>query len=430
MLKYLALIIFTVVRLNAQQPVIPSQIGTAPAAQEGTLSNVLNYGAAVSSAFDDNAVNSNLQGTTTNVTTSIQPQASLTIARPRLTSTFFYTPGFTYSNNIAGYNSTSQVAGTSIKYSFTKRLAVDLKEGFTHSANPLINVQAATELPNPGILAHPNASTFGADVVSSTNETQGDLVYLLDAHTSIGVGGTFTKLRYRSDSDVNSFSQASRGWTGNAFYSHELTSTYSFGVQYAARHFSSASTLGQFSSLSHQTLGFFNISLKPAITISAFAGPEISEINDKIMVGLTPISGQLSRSSLAAGTSVNWRGEHNGLNASFVQQVSDSGAVGGGAVAARTLSLEIQHQLTKLSNISLNGSYTSNSQLDPLSVIPLVNSGTIGIRFSRSLSQRLAFQASALRQQFTGTIPVGFFERSHDIMSATLTYSWQMPIGR
>src|SRR5205807_2785558 len=112
-----------------------------------------------------------------------------------------------------------------------------------------------------------------------------------------------------------------------------------------------------------------------------------------------------SQLSYSAGSTLNWQGEHNGMSISFVQRLSDSGLSGGGAVSARTASLQMQHRITKESTISLTGNYVSNGQVDPLSVVPLANSASAGVTFTKVLTPRLSINFSALRQQFIGNAP-------------------------
>jgi hypothetical protein len=353
--------------------------------------------------------------------------------RAHWTAKLFYGPSFTYSNNISSYNNTSQAVGGSLHYNFTPRLSLDFREAFSLASNPLQSYQASTELPNLGILSQPSASVLGANVRSTTYASQVDLVYRLDLHTSVSIGGSFNDLKYGavttdSSSNNNAF-QDNRGWSANASYSHQLTPKYSVGGQYSAQDFVTQSELGQFSSLSHQILGFLDVSLKPTISLSVFAGPEFTELDYNLVNASSTLPNSTHR-SLAAGSTLSWRGEHNGMTASFVQQVSGAGLNGEGSVSVRTVSLQLQHSLTRLSSLNFTGNYTSNNQLVPSNFLTLADSASAGLTFSKSLTDRLALQLSALRQQFMGTTLPGFGLRSHDIASASLSYSWTRPIGR
>ena len=420
--------------LVAQEPLIPSQLGTAPLTNEAVRSNVLDYGSTFSGSFDDNVTNpKNPAVGETNATATIQPWARLSVDRSRWTSSLYYGPAFTYSSNISAYNNTSHATSAEFKYNFTQRLWFVTRGSFSMTSGPYESFLANTQLPTLGLLNQPNSSAIGANIESRTGQSQGDLVYLLGPHTSVGVGGTFTDLRYKTIGDntlANAFAQRSRGWSGHAFYSHQLTMRYGLGLQYTAQNSTSTSAPGKFSSLSHQILGSLNIAVRPSIQLSFFAGPEISQIDDILSTVTGPVALHTNRSSVAGGSSLAWRGEHNGMSLSFVQRVNDPGISGGGAVSMRTVNLDLQRRITKLSTLNVFGNYTSNNQLDPLSVAPLVDSASAGLSVSKVITPHLSLQVSGFRQQFLGNSSVRFGQRSHDVASVSLSYTFQAPIGR
>lgn len=438
--KYLlAGIVLAAVALQAQQPAIPGELGTAPlttGAGSGRR-NILNYGATISTAFDDNAANpAELSKGQTDLKSSVQPLMDISIGRARLTARFFYGPSFTYDNKISYYNSTSQAAGADIQYLFTKRLSLHILNAFSLSTNPYESFRASAELPSLGILNGPNPSAIGANVRSTTEQSQADLVYQFGRHTSVGIGGGFTNLKYQTISTGGLASGSnldSRGRSGHAFYSHQLTARYSLGVQYTAQKLASQSATGRFSSLSHQVLGFFTVALKPTVHLSVFAGPQRSEIDNNFVSLQTPIPSHLGRSSFAGGSSLSWQGEHSGLSASFVQQVSDSGLSGGGSVLVRMVSLQMQRQIIPQLSLNLVGNYVSNNQLDPLSPVVLTDAASVGLGISRVLTQHMTLNLSALRQQFLGsagnTLQL-YRQHSHDIGTVSLSYTFARPIGR
>ena len=435
MLKcWLACVVLGSCSLMAQDPMIPSQLGTAPLTTEAVRSNVLNYGTTVSGSFDDNVTNPNNPATgETNFTSSIQPWARLSVDRSRWRSSLFYGPGFTYGSDLSSYNNTSHAAGLELKYNFTRRLWFVTRASFSLTSSPYQSFQANAQLPTLGLLNEPNSSAIGANVQSRTGQSQGDLVYSLGPHTSVGVGGAFADLRYKTIGDASlaaAFSQNSRTWSGHAFYSHQLTMRYSFGVQYTAQNSISVSAPGKFSSLSHQVLGSLNVAISPSVQLSLFAGPEISQIDDTFAIIIGPVTAHSRQVTVAGGSSLAWQGEHNGMSLSFIQRVNDSGISGGNAVTMRTLNLDIQRRITKLSSFRMMGNYTSNNQLDPLSVAPILDSASAGISFSKVITPHLSFQLSGLRQQFIGRNPPAFAQRNHDIASVSLSYTFDAPIGR
>ena len=440
MSKYLLACIFVVgAALQAQQPTIPTELGTAPLTGDAASnrSNSLAYGLTVSTAFDDNATDpANVNQGRTNLTSSIQPQTALSLNRGHISSRFSYSPGYTYSSDIGTYNASSQSAGADVKYLFTKRLSLHFVNAFSLTTNPYETFQANSDVPSLGILNRPNESALGANTRNTTEQSQADLVYQLGRHTSVGAGGTFTDLRYKaitSGNSVNAASVDSCGWSVHAFYSHQWTARYSFGIQYTAQQLSSDTATGEFSTLSHQVLGFVTIAFRPTIHLSVFAGPQRSEIDNNYLNLQSPFQFHTHRTSFAGGSSLIWQGEHNGLSANFVQQISDSGFNGGASVLVRTIDVQMQRQLTARSSVRLFGTYVSNNQLDPVSAFLLTDYASAGVGFSKSLTQHVTLNFSAQRQQLlgaTGNLLQGYRQHSHDIGTVSLSYNFIRPIGR
>lgn len=424
--------------VKAQQPMIPAELGTVPLTADGAgRSNQINYGLTVSTAVDDNATDPlNLSTGEMNVLSSIRPEANLTVNRGHLLSQLFYGPAFTYSSKIDSYNSTAQAAGADVEYSFTKRLSLHLRTAYSLTTNPYDRLQADSQLPALGILNRGNASVVGADVRERTGQAQTNLVYRLGPHTSVGVGGAFDNLRYQGNTTNATAAQASlnsRDWSGNAFYSHEFTARYSLGVQYTAQQLSSGAPTGQFDSLSHQVLGFLSVALRPTIKLSFFAGPEHSQLNNHFVRGAFSTVASLSQSSFAGGVDLSWQGQHNGMKASFVRQVSDSGLNGQGSMLVQTASVDLQHQIGPRLRLNLFGNYVSNDRLDPLSTIYLANSASAGIGFTKVVTPHITLNFLAQRQQFIGTAQVpflGYQQRSHDIGTISIAYTFARPLGR
>jgi hypothetical protein len=434
-----ALLMFASVTLTAQQLLIPADLGTAPLTRDASSdrSNTLSYGLTFAGAFDDNAANVATGSTHTNATSSIQPHISLAEKRGRFSSAVSYDPSFTYSNDIASYNSSAQIAGADVEYFVTEHLSAHFRNAFSRTSNPYDSFRATTELPSLSILNGPSDSAMGVNVRNTNEAFQGDVTKQTGRHTFVGVGGTFHKSNYETilgKTSTSDFSLDSQEWSSHGFYSHQWTPRYSGGVQYTLREFSSRSPIGTFSSLSHQVIGFLGIAFTPHIEFSIFAGPQYTYSNAHSLEVIVPIAYKSNRPSLAAGSSLTWQGEHSGITASFLQQVGDSGFNGVGSVLVRTAQLQVQRRVTNRLTLNIFGNYVSNQGLHPQDAVSLENWASAGVAFSRVLTRRLTLGASALRQQFIGNNPTSFVqyfpERSHDVASVSLSYSFEAPIGR
>jgi len=438
LLRLSAFVALASATLSAQQVFIPADLGTAPLTRDASSSrtNTLSYGLNFAGAFDDNAVNVATGGTQTNTTSSIQPHISLAEKRGRFSSAVSYDPSFTYSNDIASYNSSAQVAGADVEYFVTEHLSAHFRNAFSRTSNPYDSFRASTQLPSLSILNGPSDTAMGVNVRNTNEAFQGDVTQQADRHTFLGFGGTFNKSNYQtisgktSTSDVSLDSQA---WSSHGFYSHQWTPRYSGGVQYTLQEFSSLSPIGSFSSLSHQVIGFLAIAFTPHIEFSAFAGPQYTYTNGHSLDLIIPIDSKSNRPSLAAGASLTWQGEHSGITASFVQQVGDSGFNGAGSVLVRAAQFQMQRRLTNRLTLNTFGNYVSNQSLNPEDAVSLANWASAGIGLSRVLTRRLTLAASAVRHQFLGN-PTSFVQylpqHSHDLVSVSLSYSFEAPIGR
>jgi len=424
--------------LSAQQPMIPAELGTIPlTGDDAARSNEINYGLTVSTTVDDNATDpANFGSGEINVLSSIRPEAKLTLNRTRFISGLFYAPAFTYSSKIDSYNSTAQAAGADVEYFFTKRLSLNFHSAFSLTNNTYERLQANSQIPSLGILNQANTSALGIDVRDRTGGAQANLVYRLGRHTSVGLGGTFNDLQYQGNPAAAATAAASldsRGWSGNAFYSHELTARYSVGVQYTAQHLSSTGTTGEFDSLSHQILGFVSVAVRPTIKLSFFAGPERSNLDDHFFGAPFSAVASLSQSSFAGGADLSWQGQHNGMKASFIQQVNDSGLNGQGSMLVRTATVDVKHQIGPLLRLKLFGNYVSNDQLDPLSKTYIPSAASAGIGFEKVVTPHITLNLSAQRQQFMGGAQVpflGYQQRSHEIGTISISYNFARPLGR
>jgi len=157
-----------------------------------------------------------------------------------------------------------------------------------------------------------------------------------------------------------------------------------------------------------------------------FAGPEFLLVD----YGTANTSPQSQATTLSYGSSLSWQGQHNGLNASFVQRVSDSGLSGGAAARARMVNFQATRQLSKRVGMNLFASYVSSSELIASTQSLLPDSVTGGIGISRLITPTLRIGLQAFRQEFLGPAPQLSGFSSHDVISFSISYSFEKPIGR
>src|SRR3954452_1799587 len=414
---------------RAQEVFNPADLGTAPLTREQTdRKNVLDYGLSSSNSFDDNG---NVSGRSrkNNFMSTLQPQASILVSRPKMEARIYYGPGFTYSTDTANRIGVSHMLGGELTYSFTKRWSMHLRESFLLSSNAIDSVRAAQELPELGILERPGDALVGANVHRRVEQVGAETAYRLSKHTSVGLGTTFSNGKYERLEQSSSTAQpfGTQSWSAHAFFSQQLTPSYSVGVNYIAQNFSSRE--GKLSTLTHGLLGFATWSLRHNIQLSLFAGPEYSQIDNSLASNLTTMV-YARHTSLSAGSSFAWRGEQNGLSASFIQRVSDSGVSAVGAVEARILNVQAQRHLTARSSVNIFVSYFSNTQLVAFAPDLSPDSLLTGAGYSRSLSPHLNLDIFAFRQEFSRDVSPLVRSSAHDVAAVSLSYNLAAPIGR
>ena len=411
-----------------QEPINPADLGSAPLTREDEArSNTVRYGLSTSAAFDDNAQGFAGQS---NITNSIQPQLELSLSRPRTKARIFYGPSYTFSTNVASQRDTSQSAGFDSQYLFSRRLSLTVRAAYVDTSNPVQSVDAAERLPQLGVLERANDVFVGANVHQVSEQVSSDLVYRTSQYTSVGIGGSFSNAIYRTIAEqTNAINESlrSQAWAAHMFVGHRFSAAYSVGLTYSAQNFSSQQALA--TTLTHSALGYVTISLSPHVQLSMFAGPELSKIFGTA-TGQSGISYNATPTTLSYGSTLHWQGERNGLMASFVQRVSDSVQSGTGAVKARTVAFRADRQLTKRFGLNLFGNYSSNTALDSTAVNSTPDSVTGGIGLTRPITPAIAFGISAFHQEFLSPISGVLGSSKHNLVSASVSYSFVRPIGR
>lgn len=361
-----------------------------------------------------------------NVLSSVRPELSLQIARVRLQSILRYAPSFTYGTSIASSNNVSQAAGLDLSYRFSKRLTVSARESFTLTTNPFDSFKANAELPDLGVIARPSTAALGTNLHSTTEQLGSDLSYRLTARTSIGAGGNFGSTSYESLDSSNGTNLDSRFWSASGFVSHQWSPRYSTQLQYSRQYFSSTTPFVSTSN-GDEVLGFFNVAFNRSVQLSLFGGPDLVSINHPgSLSGVAPTRTQ----TFSGGAIFKWQGERNGFSASFAQRTSNSGISGNAVVSMRTGTVDVQRQVSKMWSSNLFANYVGEDQLDPLIQLPSSNSVSAGVGLSRVINQRFTMGFTASRQQFIGSVPQLFLQRSRDIVGFSISYMLTRPIGR
>lgn len=415
--------------LRAQQPVTPGQIGAAPLtrdAEQKSRNNQLSYGVSYSESFDDNVVDPISGGTAHSFISSVRPNIALTIDRSRFQLAAHYVPGFSYFQNSPISNEFSQATGVDFQYAFSKRLSLSAHQSYIATSNPFDNVRANTELPGFGVIDHPTSASLGTNLDTKSEQLVSDLTYRVTRYTSVGAGGSFGSTKQSSQERNINGATSSRFWSGRGFVSHQFGPRHSVGIQYTAQSFTAD---GPFASeaLGHEVIGFWNISWTRSFQLGFYGGPNRLHIDQGATLGqgLT-----VPHTAVSGGASLTWQGEYSGMSVNFAQRAGNTGVSGGGVVNIRSASLSLQRQLTKVWTTNVFASYSSESPYLSSAVPTVSDSVSYGTSVNRAFGQRLTLGISAMRQQFIGTIPILFSQRSHDVVTGSISYRASRPVGR
>jgi hypothetical protein len=418
--------------MEAQQQLIPQQIGSVPLTRDEAAAqrnNQLSLGVTSTETVDDHPPGTAAGSNDWGVLSSISPEVSLQIDRARLKSVLQYSPTASYSTAQAISNMLSHTAGMNLQYRFTKRLTLGVHETYILTSDPFDSLRASADLSGFGFSEKPNAATLGTNLHSRSEQVGSDLNYRLRAHTMIGAGGTFGDNNYRSVEAPGAGSLHSQTWSSFGYVGHMLTPRYAIAVQYTAQSFNSDTPISAVTStgFGHEVLGFWNVTWNRNIQFSVFAGADFLQVS--YLAGTLPALG-ISPTVFAGGAAFNWQGEHNGLGIHFAQEASNSGIAGAGVFNMRQGDIALRRRFGRLWHADVFANYAAETQLGNLSFLPAADSVSAGTRLTRNLTPRLDLSITAFRQQFIGNVPSLFLERNHDVVAVALGYRMSRPVGR
>jgi hypothetical protein len=216
---------------------------------------------------------------------------------------------------------------------------------------------------------------------------------------------------------------------GSAFLSHQFTVRQTMGVQYQFLDiiFPGRDTRTR----TNGVLLFDQIAINPHTSLSIFAGPEYSRIHDQLLINILgivlrfPVSQTLW--SAAGGAMLDWRRNRLGLQATFVQRVSDGGGALG-AVEMRDASVRIREKLARRWVASLDAEGTQRNLLG--SSAGKLEVFKLGTEISHELAHHMWVRASYQRQQpIRGSVKTLQFAE-HNRVTLSLERDFTVPLGR
>ena len=397
---------------------------SASAIAEMHRSDTLAVGFRFANEFDDNALNNN-RSKQSNLMTVIEPRVTWKVSRTRLEWLLSYSNGFAISQQLPAYNSQSHSLDVGLGFRQTKRLRFSLKNSFLKSTNPFDFFRA----PSAGSLSQPNDSLLTATANRSSEQAGAEATYVLSRHSTAGVSGSLSSLRY-SAAATNQFplqflgNESSTG--GSIFYSLHVSRRQWARVDYGAQRivFSGRSSLVQNVFYTH------TVSLSSAATFSVFAGPEraTSDLSRAVRLSAGPISASPATWHWAGGGTYNWRTAGRHLTLGFYRKVSsESGLLG--ATWLSSVTAEWQQRITPRWTADLAGAYDHSKTLDVPRNDLSFTWAAAGL--TRTLKQGVSVEAKYWRvHQSTDTPGARSLVADHNRVSVSLGYDFKAQLNR
>jgi hypothetical protein len=410
-------------------PVLAS--GTMPAVvpgEEELPPNVFQASLAVSSHYDDN-VFPTIPPRTWDVTYSILPQVSFEETRPRVEWQFAYTPGVEISQRAFYRNVFSQRFNGNFVWMVSPHGTLSAQQYYSVSTDPFGDSSGIS----PGPTISPNETIYLPNIRQRYSLSHVLYSYQSSAQTTMGFGGSYLLQGFDSipQSGVTTPLIHAQVASGEAYIAHNVTARNQLGFQYGVQALKFQQTDAR--TTTHSFLVFDQINFSSHSMLSVYGGPEYSLTASEVALNLgfvlITIPVNANQWSGAGGVAYTWTGQRLAASIDVSRRVSD-GAGLIGAVELTSGKARVAWEFTRNWSLSstiagaedelLVAAGSGNSEL-------LTYSGQVGLR--RQLGRDFAVNWYYERINQTGNID-GFGAGNHDIVGATLRYSFLKPVGR
>lgn len=393
----------------------------------------------VSTALDDNAFSTNANRVS-DFSYQVRPSIAFEQSRRRLRWSLSYSPSLSLHQRLAERDVLGHALGINFEYRATRRLTVRFRDAFHITTDPFDRLDQDLFMPEFSVLDRPNESVVTPLAKRIGNLAGLDLTYQLGPRSTVGVGGTFSDVRFRDLPGNEARADRlidTRSAGGRAFYSRHVSPRHFVGAMYQFQSLTFRG--GDARTVTHGLLYFHTIELTPHTTLSFFAGPEYLRTHDQVVMSLGllfPVAHFTFATletgwSITGGSTFNWQGERTGFRTSIVRRVSDGGGLLGG-VRFHEATAELRRRLTRHWTADFRVGYADSRVLD-ISPTPGAQirdlAGSVG--FTRSLGEHLTLDLryGRVHQSARGEL-VGNRISDHNRFSASLAYHFSRPLGR
>ena len=377
----------------------------------------------VANEFDDNALNDN-RNKQPNLMTVVEPQVTWKLSRARVEWLLHYSNGFALSHQLPAYNSQSHSLDARLGFRQTKRLKFSLTNNFLKSTNPFDFFRPSGATPG-----QPNDFLLTATANRTSEQAGAEATYALSRHSSVGVDGSFSILRYGAATASQvpfQFLSNESSTGGGVFYLRHVSRRQWARVDYGVQRLIFSGR----SSLVHNVFYTHTVALSSASMFSIFAGPEraTSDLSgaDRSSMGFLSVSPTTWH--WAGGATYNRRTAGTHLAFGIYRKISsESGLLGAAWLSSATA--EWHQRITQRWTADLAGAYDRNKTLEsPRNDLSFIWAAA-GV--SHTLKQDISVEVKYWRVHQSTNVPgTGSLVADHNRVSISLGYDLKVRLNK
>ena len=325
----------------------------------------------------------------------------------------------------ASNNLFAQNANAGFLWQMSPHWQLMASDNFHYSANPFDSYLTTSGTPtmnNPNPVFYTPLTRFTQNYGSMTLTDQ---LTKLDTLSFNGTANLRRTSTYNLLTSVPFYNLISYG--GRVSYAHQLSPrlTLGAGYDYNSLDFGHGVQRSGIQTIS----GTVDYLLRPNMTISAWAGPEYTQTKTVVSILGESLVTHNTLWSAALGVNFGWHDTRNSVRAGYSRQVSD----GGGIIATSQVNMlngEYRRMLTPKWDATVGATYyhdvsttTANRSFNNI-----FTNAAVSYKISKSFNATANYGFLHLTQSNAFLIGTGNYNTN--ILSASITYSWNHPLGR
>jgi hypothetical protein len=362
---------------------------------------------------------------------SVGPSIHIQQFFPKFSWNAGYTGGYqahTYqkSRGNANNNLFAQSASAGFLWQMSRHWQLLGSDNFHYSANPF---DSYLTTPGTPTMNNPNPIIYTPLTQYTQNYgllTLTDQLTKVDTLSFTGTANLRRTSTYNLLTSVPFYNLVSYG--GRAAYAHRVSPRLTLGAGY------NYNTLdfgkGQQRSGIQTMTGTIDYFIRPNMTISGWIGPEYTATKTTLFLpGIGPITVHDSMWSPSLGANFGWSNARNSVRAGFHRQVSDGGGLIGTS-QVNAFNADYRRQITRKWDGIVGGSYYHDvsTTRTTRNFNNFYINASVNYRISKLFFAAAYYAHTQLTQSNAFLIGTGSYDAN--ILGASISYSWNHPLGR